>query len=433
MAGPQVFGRQRRGTVRGRDVEFPSAPVPVSSYEKSRDALPRSPQHHHPTRVTLDQRPSTSGGTSTRKVKVVQKQETRDDLHFNPHPGVEILNTYYNFPLPSSLPTPTASPRSSPPRIVSPEFSESEFVESTVLTPMEIGMALGSPSHQPVTWNSKVNYERPRLIESPESMDQAEDWKEAALQPKPKASKWKKFGGLFGGGKKNTDQGQAFYQLQAERGESMPVSSEMDQHYTTFPSPPSSAERPRTRGGDERSRIRGRTNTVSEKKTRQKPEMKRSQTVPLDFNFQNQEDTPKPPKHKTIRTPEIQLEGGPMLNVDIPSIELERYSVMFGSFLTKPTGQTSSSLLARRQATLDKLKLVNEAIAEHVCTIFSLSGSSKYQLIVNRSAMKPKQNPNSSAPAAPLHLSLQRVQRSPYFPALPTAPAPAQVPAPAHP
>jgi hypothetical protein len=57
--------------------------------------------------------------------------------------------------------------------------------------------------------------------------------------------------------------------------------------------------------------------------------------------------------------------NGQMLDVDIPSIQLERYSVMFGSVLQKPTS-TASSLLARRQATLDKLKTVNEALASKV-------------------------------------------------------------------
>jgi hypothetical protein len=80
-------------------------------------------------------------------------------------------------------------------------------------------------------------------------------------------------------------------------------------------------------------------------------------------------------------TPEITLEGGPLvdnhqsdykgLDVDIPSIHMERYSVMFGSSLQKPPGSSSSSsLLARRQATLDKLKTVNEALALKVCPHF---------------------------------------------------------------
>lgn len=56
-----------------------------------------------------------------------------------------------------------------------------------------------------------------------------------------------------------------------------------------------------------------------------------------------------------------------LLVVDIPSIQLERYSVMFEQLLgsSTPTKKISTSnLLARRQATLDRLKTVNESIAE---------------------------------------------------------------------
>ena len=98
--------------------------------------------------------------------------------------------------------------------------------------------------------------------------------------------------------------------------------------------------------------------------------MKRSQTAPLKFDFASNTGKTQTP------TPEIRLEGGLMsdnaqhgqkgllLNVDIPTTQLERYSVMFGSVLQKPPNTvTSSSLLARRQATLDRLKTVNEALA----------------------------------------------------------------------
>jgi len=234
---------------------------------------------------------------------------------------------------------------------------------------MEIGMALGSPSHQPVAWNSHYNYDTSRQTDSPESLDQMDDWKQAALPQRPKASKWKTFGGLFGGGRKTKEPVPAFYQVQLYGDEAQPEKSDtVEQNYTTFPSPQSFGERPRTRGEDKRP-MRGRTNTLSEKKTKQhKPDLKRSQTAPLDFDLPNHNEPPKQfPLSK--QTPEIQLDGGPMLNVDIPSIELERYSVMFGSLL-KPTHTTSSNLLARRQATLDKLKMVNEAIAEHVSQPF---------------------------------------------------------------
>ncbi|KFY41029.1 hypothetical protein V495_05097 [Pseudogymnoascus sp. VKM F-4514 (FW-929)] len=59
----------------------------------------------------------------------------------------------------------------------------------------------------------------------------------------------------------------------------------------------------------------------------------------------------------------------PLLAVEIPTTEMERYSVMFSSLLDKKKSSTqpsTSGLLARRQATLDRLKSVNETIAELV-------------------------------------------------------------------
>lgn len=62
---------------------------------------------------------------------------------------------------------------------------------------------------------------------------------------------------------------------------------------------------------------------------------------------------PIPPTKGPENKPKAQL-----LNVDIPSIEMERYSVMFGSVLQPNHG--TSSLLARRQATLEKLRMLKD-------------------------------------------------------------------------
>jgi hypothetical protein len=52
--------------------------------------------------------------------------------------------------------------------------------------------------------------------------------------------------------------------------------------------------------------------------------------------------------------------GGGLLNIDIPDIRLERYSVMFSGVLN-PSG-TKSSLLERRQATLERLKTISDEL-----------------------------------------------------------------------
>ncbi|CAK7235864.1 hypothetical protein SBRCBS47491_009440 [Sporothrix bragantina] len=61
--------------------------------------------------------------------------------------------------------------------------------------------------------------------------------------------------------------------------------------------------------------------------------------------------------------PPPMLGASPYLDVEIPEARMERYSVMFGSLLgSGQSWQPASSLLARRQATLDKLKTINDRI-----------------------------------------------------------------------
>ncbi|KAG8669987.1 hypothetical protein FPOAC2_09330 [Fusarium poae] len=53
-----------------------------------------------------------------------------------------------------------------------------------------------------------------------------------------------------------------------------------------------------------------------------------------------------------------------LLDVEIPDVKMDRYSVMFNSVL-QPQQGSASSLLARRQANLDHLKMVKDAITEN--------------------------------------------------------------------
>ncbi|GKT48571.1 uncharacterized protein ColSpa_08752 [Colletotrichum spaethianum] len=80
------------------------------------------------------------------------------------------------------------------------------------------------------------------------------------------------------------------------------------------------------------------------------------------------------PVHVSMGVPALPPKpSGGFLNVEIPSIKMERYSVMFGNVLGQPQGshdstaeqhasQMASSLLARRQATLDRLKTINDKV-----------------------------------------------------------------------
>ncbi|KAK3307102.1 uncharacterized protein B0T15DRAFT_394690 [Chaetomium strumarium] len=58
----------------------------------------------------------------------------------------------------------------------------------------------------------------------------------------------------------------------------------------------------------------------------------------------------------------IPASGAGLLSVDIPDIRLERYSVMFSGVLNEKEQDTKSTLLERRQATLEKLKNISDRI-----------------------------------------------------------------------
>jgi hypothetical protein len=345
MAGPKTERRKKSGGVRGRNVEVTGAPFHVSDDTNSRNTsnpkIVREFEGVDQARMELARRPSTAGGTSSRRP--VYKHETRDDLHCKPLTSNQFHTTYFNFPLPASILTPAATPKSSRSPTTSPEPDFGVY-----RIPEEIGMALGSPTQNAAVWSPHIHFQVTPRRYTPESL---EDWA-IASPPKSKSSKWKILGGLFG--KKASEPPTAFYQVQPEEHRS---------DYLTFPSPP--LEKPRGRG-----------KTTSERKLEKpRPEVKRANTVPIDFQSQESNNRPKefplnPPlqpqlQPTQLQPPRIHIEGGPLLNVEIPSIEMERYSVMFGN-LIEPSSTSTSSLLARRQATLDRLKVVNEKLAQHV-------------------------------------------------------------------
>ncbi|KUJ14437.1 uncharacterized protein LY89DRAFT_139653 [Mollisia scopiformis] len=348
---------------RSRDADVPSAPVRVSEDAQAKSFDKKAPilvEFTGQNRDRLPDRPSTSAGpaSSFARRKNAEKRETKDDLHFNPLAVHGRGTTFYNFPLPGSLLTPASSPKSSAPSVHKSSLARPSTPESMEITPApplasattmnvpqgEIGMALGSPSHAPTPWqeHSVETYIR---HESPDQMDSSVDgsWDNPPLKHKP--SRWKILGGIFGAGKKPQP---AFYQLQPE---------------TTQQSESDHVQEP----VDKRPKSRGRGWSNSTRRRNNKPEISRSNTLPA-FDMSG--------GRAATATPEITLEGGPLienasrfaqkgaglLDVDIPSIQMERYSIMFSGVLQKPQ-QTSSSLLARRQATLDKLKTVNEALA----------------------------------------------------------------------
>ena len=153
-------------------------------------------------------------------------------------------------------------------------------------------MALGSPTTQTTIWSPHAQFQAPVREYSPESL---EEWQSSTISPKRKASKWKKWGGLFG--RKSSDSSVDYSQAKTE------VQTAHRTDYMVFPEPPT--ERPRGRAG-----------TNPERKTsKHKPGIQRENTVPIGFQFQEPKELPKGPKQFPILTeiqpPEIKLDGGP--------------------------------------------------------------------------------------------------------------------------
>lgn len=323
MVGPKSSLRQR--SVRRKksgavpDTQFSSAPFHVSSETNPKDSKITSAQEPDSTglRETLPEWPITSGGFSTRTV--IRDRQMRGDFYFNPLITHQAGTMYFNFPAPRKM-APTT-------------FPEPEHLEPD--DQMEIGMALGSPSHPPPGWKSQARLEISSRLDSPEPFEPVTGWDISSASSKQKPSKWKMFS-LFGRKSSTT----TFYQLQSN------AATTSETNYVQFP-PLSSTAKPHEQS------------TSPPQKTKiHKAELKRANTAPSNFNFQESSAY-----LKSDNSLEIRLDTVPLLNVEIPNTQMERYSIMFGSVL-KPDSQTSV-LLARRQATLENIG-GKEAVSEQV-------------------------------------------------------------------
>lgn len=352
--------------LRGRDATSSSASVHVTDDAQAK-AIPPSTFQKFETgredRRKLPERPSTSGGTkksagSFPKRANTVKRETRDDLFFNPLTAHGIDGpTFYNFPLPSTRPpTSPVAPQVVEP-ILRPQTPDSIMTGGKAhhnVSEAEIGMALGSPAHPPDDWQQAQKAFEEETVTTPHPTDDISHYDDSVVAPKQK--KGRKWFGLFGSKREKTPN--TFYQLKDESQDMSAID----------PSSPEVKSNGRSRGRSTSS------------KTAKKPNMKRSQTAPTTPGIQHsfQASTPA-----SIRggTPDIRVQGpigvevlrsypavsleGPKLDLSIPSVQMERYSVMFEDILQKPP-TNASSLLQRRQATLDRLKSVEEALATKV-------------------------------------------------------------------
>ncbi|KAI9747503.1 MAG: hypothetical protein M1835_002062, partial [Candelina submexicana] len=224
---------------------------------------------------------------------------------------------------------------------------------------LAIGMALGSPRDNP-QWSSEPplpvpsndNHNDSRTtVSSPAPSQNSNNRSQGGPTLKHKGSRWKVLGGMFGRKTTEYSPSSSFYQVQ---------------HSSLSPRTPQSNTPKTTEVSRERSIKRRATPRIKEQ-GEGKPNLKRAQTAPLS----QPEAAPKPPPKSTqssLRPARSQLEGGRMLDVDIPSTKLDRYSVMFDAVLkpTQPATQPQSSLLARRQANVGTLKPLSGTGTDHI-------------------------------------------------------------------
>ncbi|KAK8090895.1 hypothetical protein PG994_000400 [Apiospora phragmitis] len=283
------------------------------------------------------------------------KRVSRDDFYVSLKPEGG-LRPRQIFPAPGTattrLPTPEPSPNST-------AASRAQVPVIRLPTPesgsdsSSIGMAIGGSPVRQQTASSSQQTLRPTFNRNPTSPLSAVEsvGSTESSGSKKQAGKWKLFGRF---GKKH-----------AEGAQSSPITSASSNEMKGASRPGQAfaaprMEAPRMEGG----RNVARNNTVAGPKTPgiHKPIAVRSATMPYNM------DKPQPPRPNNASTNTFRsADNGTsstngFLDVEIPDSNMERYSIMFGDVLKN--NHSASSLLARRQGTLNKLKTIGDEI-EH--------------------------------------------------------------------
>ncbi|RFU23891.1 hypothetical protein B7463_g12445, partial [Scytalidium lignicola] len=411
-----------------RDEKVTGAPIHVSSDAQAKENG-KNTRHQldftSKNRKDVLVRPRTSGGpaSSSSSKESLDKRRTRDDLYINPLALHGRDSKFYNLPLPSSQSSLDPMPRSSSldhavfpstAARLAPESAAGRSIRMMVDEEL-IGMAIGSPTQQPAGWQPQQPQGRYEvLVTSPGSVNTASvEPAVSSTTLKRKPSKWKKLGGLFGG-KKNAEPQVPFYQVQPETMSqtSQVMSANSSAAFAT------SSEKTEMK----RAKSRGRSRTISDRKVDVRPDMKRSNTIPVDLDpvpstqegmkvqsTQTARDTETVQNAHLVGSQKQKFDQSLLLNVEIPKTELERYSIMFGSVLQSGTGETSSSsLLARRQATLERLKTEKVIIEKE---------KEKLHRPRRATSPQPTKSPGLSLfPGTPAHLSVREHDHLPHRP-----------------
>ncbi|KAF6821511.1 hypothetical protein CSOJ01_00014 [Colletotrichum sojae] len=345
---------------------------------------------------TMAERPSTSGGlsphnASTASFRSFDRRMSKDDMYIRPHSSARGGYKSYHIPIRDNPASPVESPGDfSPARTFTVRTQTPDSMDSNMGT-IAIGMAIGSPTHPPPEFTSPSPIPPPRNEWHPQASNMSTSMMRASPEPvqqdvtepapppaKQKSGRWK----LFGRSKSKRLASSTVAISQPMNLEQSAASR------TDFDSAPTNNQ----------ATDLGRRNT-ERRPGDSKPAMVRSQTAgPMAAPPSPRES--KPPKllsrmastrstrGERVKKSDISapvhvlmqpvpalpaMPAGNFLDVEIPSIKMERYSVMFGNLL-QPQGpqgpqqqqqqqqQGSSALLARRQATLDRLKTINDQV-----------------------------------------------------------------------
>lgn len=239
-----------------------------------------------------------------------------------------------------------------------------------------IGLALGSPHESPL----------PPLPLEDRLEKQMADCKFAESNPrnegdsyanhkevdseKPRMVKWRSFSGLFGR-KRAISPSAPLYQVQSsggedpEQGQSQPLTIGRvlsdDHQPLVLPSQQRQVSQmtcspnrvhDNNSSAQSQRRVRSRRKDINPAVSPIRPKLPRSTTCPMG---EHRATCPVPPPKDVETKPGIatlQFNGSSLLQVEIPSVQLERYSVMFENLLRAPP---SSPLLARRHGHLEEL------------------------------------------------------------------------------
>ncbi|KAI1766212.1 hypothetical protein GGR53DRAFT_223422 [Hypoxylon sp. FL1150] len=301
----------------------------------------------------MSARPSSSRGPSSKSSfssSKYDKRVSRDDTFVNSRAGPGAGFKPRPFAR-EQLPTPESSPQLSP-RKGSVTTARMPTPDSLNDGPSaEIGMALGSPTRPTHSASrppqASLQY---RQVSAPSVVSHVSQVSTAESSDKPlprkQSGKWKLFGRF---GKKPSD-----HSLPETHEQKGTPKSEQSHNMASQPWYENKMERSHT------------VNTRGAAK--HKPIIVRSQTMSYDTDSSSTQEArsgshDRKGKESFGRIP-IALDhkpnsSGPLLDVEIPSVTMERYSVMFGSVLQP---QSQPSLLARRQATVQKLKTIDDAV-----------------------------------------------------------------------